>query len=235
MFLATTQVEDFDRFLKIFSTKGAEKRKEHGSKGSTVFRDPNEDDRVWLLFDWDEEGFQNFVADPEVPPILKEAGHKSRPQAAELGGKYDGHELKPKEAKDDFFVKEMHRSFAPVAIADDLLFATDFSGFVHCLDVKTGQQHWSHTQAIGLLALTAIATGVVSEVLVHSIEPTIKAWGVPREFIGIIVVPFVGNVAEHFSAVRLAASNDAGSSMAVRARSWSRWFWMTSRAAPMPS
>jgi hypothetical protein len=30
MFLATTQVEDFDRFLKIFSTKGAEKRKQHG-------------------------------------------------------------------------------------------------------------------------------------------------------------------------------------------------------------
>jgi len=47
MILATTQVEDFDRFLEIFSTKGAEKRKQHGSKGSTVFRDPNEEDRVW--------------------------------------------------------------------------------------------------------------------------------------------------------------------------------------------
>jgi hypothetical protein len=61
MMLATTTVEDFDRFLKIFSTKGAEKRAQHGSKGSTVFRDPNQDDRVWVLFDWDEEGFQNFV------------------------------------------------------------------------------------------------------------------------------------------------------------------------------
>ena len=30
MILATTQVEDFDRFEKIFSTKGAEKRKQHG-------------------------------------------------------------------------------------------------------------------------------------------------------------------------------------------------------------
>jgi len=88
MFLATTQVEEFDRFLKIFSTKGAEKRKQHGSKGSTVFRDPNEDDRVWVLFDWDEEGFQNFLADPEVPPIIQEAGHKTRPQAAPLGGRY---------------------------------------------------------------------------------------------------------------------------------------------------
>jgi hypothetical protein len=51
MILATKQVEDFDRFLSIFSTKGAEKRKQHGSKGATVFRDPNETDRVWVLFD----------------------------------------------------------------------------------------------------------------------------------------------------------------------------------------
>src|SRR6266496_4447796 len=89
MILATTQVEDFDRFEKIFSTKGAEKRKQHGSKGSHVFRDPNEDKRVWVLFDWDEEGWQNFVSDPEVPAIMQEAGHKGRPQAAEFGGQYD--------------------------------------------------------------------------------------------------------------------------------------------------
>jgi hypothetical protein len=89
LILATTTVEDFDRFLNIFSTKGAEKRKQHGSKGATVFRDPNEEGRVWVLFDWDEEGFQNFLSDPEVPPIIQEAGHKSRPQAAEFGGKYD--------------------------------------------------------------------------------------------------------------------------------------------------
>ena len=66
--------------MKIFSTKGAEKRRQHGSKGATVFRDPNEDDRVWVLFDWDAEGWQSFVSDPEVPPIMQEAGHKGRPQ-----------------------------------------------------------------------------------------------------------------------------------------------------------
>ena len=77
MLLATTQVEDFDRFLEIFSTTGAEKRKEHGSKSALIFRDPSEDDRVWVIFDWDEQGWQSFVSDPEVPPIMKEAGHKS--------------------------------------------------------------------------------------------------------------------------------------------------------------
>jgi hypothetical protein len=87
--LATTTVEDFDRFVTIFSTKGAEKRRQHGSKGSLVFRDPNEDDRVWAIFDWDAEGWQRFVSDPEVPPIMKEGGHKGRPQVAELAGRYD--------------------------------------------------------------------------------------------------------------------------------------------------
>ena len=88
MILATTQVEDVDRFLDVFSTKGAEKRAQHGSKGSTVFRDPNEQDRVWVLFDWNESGWAAFVSDPEVPPILKAAGHVGKPQAAPLVGKY---------------------------------------------------------------------------------------------------------------------------------------------------
>ena len=88
MLLATTKVEDVDHFLKIFSTKGAEKRKQHGCKGSTVYRDPNEDNRVWALFDWDEQGWKSFVTDPEVPPILKEAGHVGKPQMATLGGEY---------------------------------------------------------------------------------------------------------------------------------------------------
>jgi hypothetical protein len=42
-----------------------------------------------VIFDWDAEGFQAFASDPEVPPILQEAGHKGRPQVAEPGGRYD--------------------------------------------------------------------------------------------------------------------------------------------------
>lgn len=86
MVLATTRVEDFDRFMKVFSTAGAEKRRQHGSKGALVFRDPAEADRVWVVFDWDEQGWQRFVSDPTVPPVMKEAGHKSKPQAVPLAG-----------------------------------------------------------------------------------------------------------------------------------------------------
>lgn len=88
MLLATTKVEDFDRWLKIFTTTSAEKRKQHGSKGAVIFRDPAEEDRVWVVFDWDEQGWQNFVSDPEVPAIMKEAGHKMKPQAAKFAAKH---------------------------------------------------------------------------------------------------------------------------------------------------
>jgi len=88
MILATTQVEDVERFLDVFGTKGADKRAEHGCKGANVFRDPSEDNRVWALFDWDEDGWAAFVSDPEVLPVIKEAGHLDKPQAAVFLGTY---------------------------------------------------------------------------------------------------------------------------------------------------
>ena len=38
------------------------------------------------------------------------------------------------------FEEEMHRSCGTVAIKDDLLFISDFSGLFHCLDAKTGNR-----------------------------------------------------------------------------------------------
>jgi len=89
MILATTKVADVDRFIKIFSTKGAEKRRLHGSKAATVFADPIDAERVWVFFDWDAAGWKNFVSDPDVPAILQEAGHVGKPQAAMLLGHFD--------------------------------------------------------------------------------------------------------------------------------------------------
>lgn len=89
MVLSTVKVEDFDRFWNTFSTKGAEKRKEHGSQGARVFRDPNEDGRVWVVFDMDEEAYGSLLSDPEMPEIFQEAGLQGRPQAAESAGQTD--------------------------------------------------------------------------------------------------------------------------------------------------
>jgi hypothetical protein len=88
--LATAKIEDFDRFWNTFSTKGAEKRNQHGSKGAHVFRDPNESDRVWVIFDWDEAGWKSFVSDPEVPAIFQEAGFtQGPPKSAEFLREHD--------------------------------------------------------------------------------------------------------------------------------------------------
>jgi hypothetical protein len=88
MLLATTTVEDFERFIKVFAGPSLPKRKQHGSTGATVFHDPFDKSRVWVVFEWDDKGWQSFVSDPEVPPILKSAGHTSKATAANLAGRY---------------------------------------------------------------------------------------------------------------------------------------------------
>src|ERR1044072_6073071 len=79
MVLATAKIGDFDRFWNTFSTKGAEKRKQHGSKGAHGCRDRNESDGVWVLFAGYEAVRQSFTSDPEFPPIFKGAGFQQGP------------------------------------------------------------------------------------------------------------------------------------------------------------
>ena len=88
MLLVTTTVEDFDRFIAVFSGASLPKRKQHGSTSATVFQDPNDKARVWVMFEWDDKGWQSFVSDPEVPPIMKEAGHTSKALSATLAGRF---------------------------------------------------------------------------------------------------------------------------------------------------
>jgi Ca2+:H+ antiporter len=107
------------------------------------------------------------------------------------------------------------------------LLALSYAGYVYYTLTAPGLRYshqgegepWRRRQAIIVLCLTAVATGIVSEVLVDAIEPVVRAWGVPLTFIGLIVVPFLGNVAEHLSAVRLALRNNLDFSMAIAAGS----------------
>jgi hypothetical protein len=90
MILATTSVKDLDLFLEVYGTKGADKRIAHGCKGSTVYRDPVEENRVWAVFDWDEDGWTAFATDPETPGIMQEAGHLTRPSLGAFLGAFPG-------------------------------------------------------------------------------------------------------------------------------------------------
>jgi Ca2+:H+ antiporter len=70
----------------------------------------------------------------------------------------------------------------------------------------------------GAFVRLALATGgvvVLSEILVGVIEPVIQATGVSEFFLGIILVPVIGNVAEHFVAVNVALQNHLELSLEV--------------------
>ena len=89
MILTIAEVADFDQFLQTFSTRGVEKRREHGCKGSWVFRDPDDPNRVWAVFDWELEDYQKFLVDPEIPAIAAELGVRGTPLMAVSVAGYD--------------------------------------------------------------------------------------------------------------------------------------------------
>jgi len=74
---------------------------------------------------------------------------------------------------------------------------------------------WSRRRALAILAGSTAALAAVSEILVGAVEPAMAALGVSEFFIGIILVPVVGNAAEHMVAVTAAVRNDMELTMAV--------------------
>ncbi len=69
--------------------------------------------------------------------------------------------------------------------------------------------------ALGILAAATVGIVVMSEVLVGAIEPTAEAWGLSDMFIGVMLVPLIGNVAEHLVAVRVALQNKMDLSLGI--------------------
>jgi Ca2+:H+ antiporter len=69
------------------------------------------------------------------------------------------------------------------------------------------EHHWSVKRAAVFLALSAVAVGVMSEVLVGSISEASKDIGLSEFFVGVFVVAIVGNAAEHWVAVLVAAKD----------------------------
>ncbi|MCX2727320.1 calcium/proton exchanger [Thermomicrobium sp. 4228-Ro] len=74
---------------------------------------------------------------------------------------------------------------------------------------------WSLRRGIVVLALATIGVVVMSEVLVGAVEPVVAATGISEFFLGVVLVPLVGNVAEHFVAVQVAGRNQMDLSLNI--------------------
>jgi Ca2+:H+ antiporter len=75
-------------------------------------------------------------------------------------------------------------------------------------DKAEEEQHgWPVKRAATYLALSAVAVGVMSEILVGSISEASEKIGLSEFFVGVFIVAIVGNAAEHWVAVLVAAKN----------------------------
>ena len=65
------------------------------------------------------------------------------------------------------------------------------------------------------LVVAAALLGWVSEVLVGAVEPVIEHFGLSPLFLGAIVIPIIGNLAENFVALELAKKNQIDFALAI--------------------
>jgi Ca2+:H+ antiporter len=68
-------------------------------------------------------------------------------------------------------------------------------------DKQPGEAVWSLRRSMLMLAAAAVLVGVMSELLVGSIEHAPHDIGLSQLFVGAFVVAIVGNAAEHYVAV----------------------------------
>jgi Ca2+:H+ antiporter len=66
---------------------------------------------------------------------------------------------------------------------------------------------WTLGKAVGVLLVSTALVGLMSEFLVGSLGPAIDSLGLSEAFVGLIVIPIIGNAAEHSSAVMFALRN----------------------------
>ena len=79
----------------------------------------------------------------------------------------------------------------------------------HLFRTPAPEEHpeWSRRKAIGLLLAATAIVALEAEFLVGSLEPALEDLGLSPLFVGLIVIPIIGNAAEHSSAIMFALRN----------------------------
>ena len=77
------------------------------------------------------------------------------------------------------------------------------------------QPEFGKVASLALLLSTTAAVAYISEAFVETIEPLVEEIGISELFIGVILVPIIGNVAEHVVGVQIAYKDKMDFSMAI--------------------
>ncbi|MBL4932844.1 calcium/proton exchanger [Clostridium paridis] len=92
------------------------------------------------------------------------------------------------------------------------LFSLYFNFFTHkdlyvLNDEEQREANWSLKKSIFVLIVATVLIAIESEFLVSAVEPMTEALGLSTFFVGIILIPIIGNAAEHSTAVVMAIKN----------------------------
>ncbi len=79
----------------------------------------------------------------------------------------------------------------------------------------TGLPHWTVRAAMAALLAATAAVAVISDVFVGTLEGVIADVGISAAFLGLVIVPIVGNIAENIVALKIAYQNQMDFSMLV--------------------
>jgi len=113
-----------------------------------------------------------------------------------------------------FFQLKTHKSFFLEAPKEAGIFERSNSRLVRG-DEEGGLQEEEEAEnplmplwmAIALLTVITVFVAICAEFLVDAIQDVCTAWGVSQTFVGLILLPIVGNAAEHVTAVTVAIKN----------------------------
>ncbi|KAL4072578.1 Sodium/calcium exchanger protein-domain-containing protein [Scleroderma yunnanense] len=80
---------------------------------------------------------------------------------------------------------------------------------------KEEQPQMSVAVSLGLLVAITVLVAITAEFLVDSIDGMTSGGGITKEFVGVILLPIVGNAAEHVTAVTVSVKDKVTLSLAV--------------------
>jgi hypothetical protein len=99
---------------------------------------------------------------------------------------------------------------------------------------------WSRRKAVGMLLVATAFVALEAEFLVSSLEPALEDLGLSELFVGLIVIPIIGNAAEHSSAIMFALRNKVDLTLEIspirsaRSKSGSMRTWSSSALGSRP-